>query len=110
MPALTIDQILARANTLASQIAAANVPDQQLSIVLVHLKRHRDVKASLTLLAELRRSPFARRHNAIRAQFQTVEENVRNALKSLTDWEEAAAILGWARRLVSYYSRGGHRS
>ena len=110
MPRLTIDQILGRANILASQIAAANVPDQQLSMALVHLKRHRNVAASLTLLAGLKRSPFARRNNSTRAQFQVIEENIRQALEKLDDWEEAAAILGWARRLVSYYSRGGHRT
>lgn len=108
MPALTIDQILSRANTLARQVAAARVPDAQLSMALVHLKRHRDVAASLALLAELRRSSFALRTGATRAQFQALEENVRLAIRDLSGWEEAAAILGWARRLVSFYAQGRH--
>jgi hypothetical protein len=105
MPTLTSDQILTRANTLASQIAAARVPDAQLSMALVHLKRHRDVAATLKLLAELRRSPFGHRNRGTSEQFRVLEENVRRALQGLTVWEEAAAVLGWGRRLVSYYTR-----
>lgn len=109
MPALTIDQVLSRANALARQAAAAEVPDNQLSMALVHLKRHRDVGASLALLAELRRSSFARRTRSTLAQFQALEDNVRRAIKDLTAWEDAAAVLGWARRLVSYYAQGQSR-
>lgn len=105
MPTLTNDQILTRANTLASQIATAHVPDAQLSMVLVHLKRHRDVAATLKLLTELRRSPFGRRNRVTPDQFRALEENVRRALQGPPTWEEAAAILGWGRRLVSYYTK-----
>jgi hypothetical protein len=105
MPPLTSDQILTRANTLANQIAAAHVPDAQLSIVLVHLKRHRDVAATLKLLKELKLSPFSRRNQGTPAQFRALEDNVGRALQNVTAWEEAAAILGWGRRLVSYYTR-----
>jgi hypothetical protein len=105
MPPLTSDQILTRANTLANQIAAAHVPDAQLSMVLVHLKRHRDVAATLRLLAALRLSPFGRRNRGTPAQFRALEENVRRALQGPPTWEEAAAILGWGRRLVGYYTR-----
>jgi hypothetical protein len=110
MPALTTDQILTRANNLARQAAAAQVPDEQLSLALVHLKRHRDVAATLTLLAELRRSSFAHRSRSTPAQFQALEENVQRALQDLSDWEEAAAILGWARRLVGFYAHGQSRA
>lgn len=110
MAALKIEQILSRADTLARQTAAARVPDEQLSIVLSHLKRHHDVVATLTLLGELRRSPFAHRTRSTPAQMANLHETVRSAIAGLTAWEDAAAILGWARRLVVFYTQGQTRS
>jgi hypothetical protein len=110
MAALNIEQILSRADTLARQTAAARVPDEQLSVVLSHLKRHRDVAATLTLLGELRQSPFAHRTRSTPAQLTNLDKTVRSALAGLTAWEDAAAILGWARRLVVFYAQGQTRS
>ncbi|HEX4965537.1 MAG TPA: hypothetical protein VF173_32305 [Thermoanaerobaculia bacterium] len=97
------DQILSRAETLARKAAAAGVHDDQLSLVLVHLKRHRDVAATLALLAELKRSPFAHRSRQTPRQLQALEESVRLALQGVDAWDDAAGIVGWARRLVTYY-------
>lgn len=110
MAVLKIEQILSRADTLARQTAAARVPDAQLSIVLSHLKCHRDVAATLSLLRELKRSPFAFRNRGTPAQYANLDESVRSALTGLTAWEDAAAILGWARRLVVFYAQGQVRT
>ena len=99
----TIDPILSRAETLARQAAGAGVHDDQLSLVLVHLKRHRDVAATLALLGELRRSSFAHRSRSTPGQLKALEESVRLALQGISAWEDAAGIVGWARRLVTYY-------
>ena len=106
MPVLTTDQILSRADALARQAASARVSDQQLSLVLVHLKRHRDVASTLTLLRTLRSSSFAFRNRGTPDQMRALEENVRRALQGLAVWDDAAAVLGWARRLVGYYAQG----
>lgn len=100
---LTSEQKLSKAETLARKAAAAGVHDDQLSLALVHLKRHRDVAASLVLLDELKRSSFSRRSNQTPFQFKALEENVRLALQGISDWKEAAEIVGWARRLVRFY-------
>ena len=105
MPTINSDQILSRANALATQVAAGRVPDEQLSMALVHLKRHHDVAATLTLIAELRSSSFARRSRSTAEQLRILDESVRRALRDLTSWEDAAMVLGWARRLVNYYAR-----
>lgn len=102
---LTPDQRMSRADTLARQAGGAGVHDDQLSLVLVHLKRHQDVAATLALLDKLRSSPFAHRSQSTPAQFRVLEESVRLALQKITDWNEAAFIVGWARRLVTFYSR-----
>jgi hypothetical protein len=100
---LTTDQVLSRAETLARQAGGAGVHDDQLSIVLVHLKRHHDIAATLTLLIELKKSPFAHRSRSTPEQFRALEASVRPALLGVSDWEDAAGIVGWARRLVTFY-------
>jgi hypothetical protein len=95
--------MLSRAETLAQKAAAAGVRDEQLSLALVHLKRHRDVAATLALLVELQRSSFARRTRQTPFQFKALEEGVRAGLQGVSNWEDAAGIVGWARRLVTFY-------
>ena len=100
---MTQEQTLSRAGTLARRAGAAGVRDDQLSLALVHLKRHRSVAATLALLAELKRSPFARRSGRSRDQLKALDEHVRAALQGISAWDEAAEIVGWARRLVAFY-------
>lgn len=98
---LTTDQLMSRATALARQAGGAGVHDDQLSFVLVHLKRHRNIEATLLLLKELKSSPFAHRSRSTPGQFRALEEYVRPALKGDVTWEEAAGIIGWARRLLA---------
>jgi hypothetical protein len=100
---LTVEQVLSRAETLARQAAAAGVTDEQVGLALTHLKRHRDVGGTLALLEELKKSPFSQRSRQTPRQFAALEECVRSALQGVSSWEEAAAIVGWARRLVVVY-------
>lgn len=104
------DQILTRAETLARRAASAGVHEDQLALALSHLKRHQDVAATLRLLAELLRSPFSRRNNRTLNQFRAMEENVRSALQGVASWQDAAGIIGWARRLLKFYQPEGNRS
>ncbi|HTG34103.1 MAG TPA: hypothetical protein VLB76_14335 [Thermoanaerobaculia bacterium] len=101
---LTTDQLMSRAETLARQAGGAGVHDDQLSLILVHLKRHRDIAATLVLLSELRLSSFAHRSRSTPAQFKALEESVRPALLGVSSWEDAAGIVGWARRLLTFHS------
>lgn len=102
----TPDQLLTAAHTLASAAATAGVLDNQLAFVLTHLKRHRDVKCTHSLLEQLVTSPFADRSAQAKSQLSQLQLHVRTSLRNVTDWEEAAAIVGWARRLVPFYRLG----
>jgi hypothetical protein len=107
---LTTDQILSRAETLARQAGGAGVHDDQLSLVLVHLKRHHDIAATLTLLVELKKSTFAYRSRSTLEQLKALEASVRPVLQGVAAWEDAAGIVGWARRLVTFYTQNQNRA
>jgi hypothetical protein len=96
-------QVLSAADTLARRAAADGVLDNQLALVLAHLKRHRDVAGTLSLLAELETSPFAKRSQQTQRQFAALGRHVRESLHSVSGWQDAAAIVGWARRLAAFH-------
>jgi hypothetical protein len=98
------DQILRRAWALAQWTDGAGVKPNQLAWVLAHLRRHRDCGATRRMLARLVRSPFAARTNQTRRQVAALQAAVRDALARDIDWQDAARIVGWARRLA----RGRH--
>jgi hypothetical protein len=99
----TTPQLLSAGDTLARRAAGRGVNDNQLALVLAHLKRHRNVPGLLALLTHLATSPFAKRSRQTQTQFAALQEHVQEALKSVSDWQDAAAIVGWARRLVAFY-------
>ncbi len=105
---MTDEEQIRRGDTLARQCASAGVLENQLGLVLAHLKRHRDVRATGRLLESLRGSPFAGRTRSTRLQFEALEKHVRPALASATGWEEAAGIVGWAKRLSAVYRGRTH--
>jgi hypothetical protein len=100
---LNVDQILDRATTLARRIAGDRIPENQLGMVLAHLRRHRNVGATLDLLGSLQTSPFRFRTKSTPHQFKRLKEHVQAALRGVSDWQEAAWIVGWGRRLVKAY-------
>ena len=107
---LKIDDILKKANVLASRCAGDHVPDNLLSMVLAHLRRHHEVGATLKLLQALPSSPFGSRTGATRHQLTSLKQHVGDAISpSKPDWEEAAWIVGWARRLARSYGGGERR-
>lgn len=103
---LEMDEILARANTLAQRCGGDRVPENLLAMVLAHLRRHRDIEATARLLAELQRSPFRNRTKSTPYQFAKLEAHVKSAFTRVSDWEDAAWIVGWARRLARSYGGG----
>ena len=103
---IDVDKILPSARVLAERCAGDRVPDNLLAMVLAHLRRHRDVQATLRLLAALPQSPFARRTGSTPHQMKSLRQHTDKALARVSDWEEAAWIVGWARRLVRSF--GGH--
>lgn len=103
---LAIDDILSRATTLAQRCGGDRVPENLLAMVLSHLRRHRDVKATLGLLAALQKSPFQRRTKSTPHQLAKLETHVTSALVRVSGWEDAAWIVGWARRLARSYGVG----
>jgi hypothetical protein len=106
MPMLEINEILGRANTLAQRCGGDRVPENLLAMVLAHLRRHRDIKATASLLADLQKSPFRNRTKSTRYQFANLEAHVKSAFTGVSDWEDAAWIVGWARRLARSYGGG----
>jgi len=106
---LKIDQILVKADGLARRCAGDGVPDNLLAMVLAHLRRHREIQTTLLLLSALPQSSFGRRTASTRRQFTSLKRHVGEAISSLSDWEEAAWIVGWARRLARSYGDGARR-
>ncbi len=104
---LTNEQVLSKADVLARQVVEGDVQDNQLAFVVAHLKRHRDVAATLELLKNLEVSPFARRTHQTPGQFAGLRRWVSASLSTIADWQDAAAIVGWARRLAAYYRPAG---
>ena len=103
--AMTDDDVMRRAEALARQCATAGVLENQLGNVLAHLKRHRSPAATRRLLDALKTSPFAMRTKSTRKQFEALARHVSPALSGTRGWEEAAKIVGWAKRLSPLYRR-----
>ncbi len=99
------EDLMRRGDVLARSCAGAGVPENQLGIVLAHLKRHRRPEATRQLLAALLKSPFAWRSKSTRQQLENLERYVKAALAHVTDWQQAAVIVGWAKRLWSVYKQ-----
>lgn len=97
---VNVDKILPKAQILAGHCANDGVPDNLLAMVLAHLGRHRDVSATLSLLSALPTSPFGQRTRSTFRQMTGLQRHVSAALSGEKSWEEAAWIVGWARRLV----------
>jgi hypothetical protein len=104
-PMLEMDEILDRATTLARRCDGDRVPENLLAMVLSHLRRHRDVAETLGLLTALQKSPFRQRTKSTPHQFAKLKDHVTVAV-TRTSWEEAAWIVGWARRLARSYGEG----
>ncbi|MDX1997780.1 MAG: hypothetical protein SF066_08660 [Thermoanaerobaculia bacterium] len=97
---MTDDQVLARAEGLARRLSQKGVRDNQLNLALTHLKRGRDLAATLKLLATLPGTPMAQRANKTQDQLRDMQRLVSEEVKTVRTWQDAAAILGWARRLM----------
>lgn len=102
------EDLMQRGDTLARLCAMESVPENQLGMVLAHLKRHRRPESTRELLAELPASPFGRRTGSTRAQLQALDRHVKSALGGVSNWEDAAVIVGWAKRLWGVYKRRTH--
>lgn len=102
------EDLMKRGDSLAQRCAVDQVPENQLGMVLAHLKRHRRPEATKKLLASLPASPFGRRTGSTRSQFEALQRHVKAALGGVSSWEEAAVIVGWAKRLWSVYKRRAH--
>jgi len=97
---MKVDEILPKARVLAEHCAGDGVPDNLLAMVLSHLRRHRDVPATLRLLSALPQSPFGQRTRSTFRQMTGLKRHATAAISGISSWEEAAWIVGWARRLV----------
>ncbi len=93
-------EVLRRASALADQAAQANVLDNQLGQMLTHLKRHNSVESMLSLVKKLPASSFGQRSGQTPRQLSALARLLPQSLAHVSRWEDAAAILGWARRLV----------
>jgi len=103
---LAMDEILGRATILAQRCGGDRVPENLLAMVLSHLRRNRDLQATRSLLTALQKSPFRLRTQSTPRQLAKLETHVTAALSRVTEWEEAAWIIGWARRLARSYGGG----
>jgi hypothetical protein len=93
---------------LARRCVQSGVLENQLSMIVAHLRRHKSLDETLKLVRALPGSVFAMRTNRTRTQLTGLSEHVGRALERASDWQEAARIVGWARRLaVAYRHRSG---
>jgi hypothetical protein len=106
--AMNEEDLMRRGDHLAQRCAMDKVPENQLGMVLAHLKRHRRPEATRQLLEELKRSPFAFRNKGTRLQFENLERHVKAALSHVSDGHEAAVIVGWGKRLWPVYKQRSH--
>ncbi len=102
------EDLMRRGDSLAQRCAMDQVPENQLGMVLAHLKRHRRPQATRELLKNLLRSPFAYRSRSTREQFENLERHVKASLSHVSDWRQAAIIVGWAKRLWPVYRQRSH--
>ncbi len=102
------EDLMKRGDFLAQRCAVDKVLENQLGLVLAHLKRHRRPEATQELLAGLPRSPFGRRTRRTREQLEALERHVKAALGGISSWQDAAVIVGWAKRLWPVYKRRAH--
>ena len=101
----TEERLMQKGHELAQNCVMAGVLENQLALVLAHLKRHRNPQDTLELVSRLPKSPFGTRSGKTRTQFEKLELNVKRALGGLSDWQEAAQVVGWGKRLYSFYDR-----
>ena len=102
------EDLMKRGDSLAQRCAMDQVPENQLGMVLAHLKRHRSPEETKELLSGLPRSPFGRRTRSTREQLEALDRHVKSALGGVSSWNEAAVIVGWAKRLWPVYKRRSH--
>ena len=102
------ERLMQRGESLARLCAQNGVKESHLNWVLDHLKRFHDPAATRTLLEGLPRSAFARRTKQTREQLESLHRLVLPELPSQRPWQEAATIVGWAKRLLPVYKRRTH--
>jgi hypothetical protein len=101
--AVTQEELMKQGSMLAEQCAQARVLENQLATVLAHLKRHQSTGKTIELLKTLLTSPFARRTRSTANQLHALERLVRPVLTRNRDWQDAATVIGWAKRLAGFY-------
>ncbi len=97
------DELMQQGGMLAADCARSGVLENQLATVLAHLKRHQNPARTAELLKSLPGSPFARRTRSTGEQLQSLERLVRPVLIRAGGWQEAATVIGWAKRLAAFY-------
>lgn len=70
--------------------------------VLTHLERHQDVKTPRNWLEALTRSAFVARTDSSPWQYKALNEHLGVVLSWTNDWQDAARVVGWARRLCRW--------
>lgn len=95
--------LMQKGESLARLCAQSGVQEAHLNWVLEHLKRFQDPGATRTLLEALPRSAFARRTRSTAEQIDHLRRLVLAELPRQRPWQEAATIVGWAKRLLPVY-------
>jgi len=96
-------ELLTQGISLANQCVQSKVLENQLAMVVAHLLRHKCIAETRALLQRLPTSSFGRRTKSTRPQLEQLAKHVGSAFGRLSDWEEAATVVGWAKRLVAFY-------
>jgi len=99
------EDLMTRGDAMARRCAMDGVLENQLAMVLAHLNRHRNPQATRELVRAMPRSVFATRSGRARGQYEALERHVSPELGRVKTWEEAAVVVGWAKRLWSSYKR-----
>jgi hypothetical protein len=105
---MSLDLWISRGEALARQCAGGGVTESQIAQLLAHLKRNQNLASTRALLDRLPTSPFGTRTGSTRKQYEALTKHVGPALRRAATWQEAAQILGWAKRLMPLHG-GGRR-
>lgn len=95
---MTEDQLAEAGARLGQQCAFADVEENHLAFVVAHLNRRRDVAATRALIANLPKSPFAKRSRKTGEQLEALRAEIDPVLANARSWQDAARIVGWAKR------------
>ena len=104
------DALIEKARSLAADCRSAKVNKNEVQQILGHLRRRRDLPATLKLLKSLPKSCFNRGDFKLQKRLEALGTHVGSALRGQPDWLQAARLLGWTCRFLVVLEHEGRKN